>query len=174
MATRRIQYETNPSTNRALRAAGRSKMRCFVLAMTLRLSRGGARTQINLSDLIFSYLRRELQRKARELKSSTIDVANGTNSNGRVVRSARSSIRAIATAPPTAPATKPTISLERVAEEGNCTIVYVGGNAPLYSRLHPKETGGRSESAPPARRGWDLSLLQAVQRHVEGEFRHNR
>jgi hypothetical protein len=57
--------------------------------MTLRLSRGGARTQINLSDLIFSYLRRELQRKARELKSSTIDVANGTNSNGKVVRSAR-------------------------------------------------------------------------------------
>jgi hypothetical protein len=87
---------------------------------------------------------------------------------------ARSSIRAIATAPPTAPATKPTISLERVAEEGNCTIVYVGGSAPLYSRLHQKETGGRSESAPPARRGRDLSLLQAVQRHVEGEFRHNR
>jgi hypothetical protein len=69
------------------------------------------RTQANLSDLIFSYLRRELQRKARKLKSSTIDVANGTNINGKVVRSARSSVRAIATAPPTPPATKPTISL---------------------------------------------------------------
>jgi hypothetical protein len=64
------------------------------------------------------------------------------------VRSARSSIRAIATAPPTAPATKPTISLERAVEEGNCTTVYVGGSAPL----HQKETGGRSESAPPVRR----------------------
>jgi hypothetical protein len=106
------------------------------------------RTQANLSDLIFSYLRRELQvlEKARELKSSTIDVANGTNSNGKVVRSARSSIRAIATEPPTAPATKPTISLERVAEEGNCTIVYVGGSAPL----HQKETGGRSRARRPS------------------------
>jgi hypothetical protein len=37
--------------------------------------------------------------------TSTIEVANGTNSNGNVVRSANSSIKAIAAAPPATPAT---------------------------------------------------------------------
>ena len=83
----------------------------------------------------------------------------------KVVRSARSSITPIATAPPAAPAMKPSTSPECVVNEGSCTIGGLCGSlSPRCSISGPKANGRHALRAAARRKGWEAQLTSGCPR----------
>src|SRR5262245_54554379 len=106
--------------------------------------------------------------------TSTIEVANGTNSRGMAVRAAKSSIRAMAIAAPAAPAT--TMIARRLVgfrsrRARNAWRATIAGAS--FIGVGPKKNGRRPVEEPPPADRTDIALFQIGHRCQVSPAGHN-